>query len=75
MSKSTSKRASKFTLGCDFKPSMKWDDSFDHTTKRDFMNKIRDHGREHPDWAMEQKTVYYKQQLEEFKQIKKKKRK
>ena len=53
--KSTSKKTSKFTLGCDFKLAMTWDDSFDHATKRDFINKRRDYGREHPNWVMEQK--------------------
>ena len=68
--KYASKKASKFTLGCDFKPSMKWDVGFGHATKRDFMNKRRNYGREHPDWAMDQKTACYKQQLEEFAEIK-----
>ena len=30
------------------------------------MNKRRDYGREHPNWAMDQKEAYYKKQLKEF---------
>ena len=45
---------------------MKWDNNFYSATKRDFMNKRRDCGREHPDWVMDEKEAYFRQQLEEF---------
>ena len=66
LSKTASKKASKFTLGCDFKASMKWDDSWDTATKRVYQYKRREYGRAHPDWAMDEKEAYFRQQLAEF---------
>ena len=39
------------------------------------MNKRRNYKRENLDWAMDQKEAYFKQQLEEFTETRKKNRK
>lgn len=61
LSKTTSKRASKFILGCDFKPPMKWDNSWDTATKMEYTYKRREYGQAHPDWRMDENETYFRQ--------------
>ena len=66
MLKTASNKARKFKLGCDFKSPMQWDDSWDISTKREYQYKHWKNRQAHPDWTMDKKETYFRQQLAEF---------